>query len=163
MINLKELNTFIPYKNFKTAGLHPLMEILEQDDYLCMLDLKDAYFCVPLKKKSRKNVFRMGEFSVRIPMSVFWPRSSPKVDTRESFGGNNLKQGLCDLPVTESRICYKLKEISSSPNIENRYLGNYNRLSGDGSVPGSEKVESISKICQDVSIKDLAKLLGTLS
>ena len=56
VINLKELNTFIPYKSFKTEGLHPLMEILEQGDYLCMLDLKDAYFCVPLNKKSRKNI-----------------------------------------------------------------------------------------------------------
>ena len=30
-------------------------------------------------------------------------------NTTENFAGNNLKQGHCDLPVTESRICYKLK------------------------------------------------------
>ena len=39
-INLKELNTFIPYKHFKMKGLHLLKEIFERDNYLCKLDLK---------------------------------------------------------------------------------------------------------------------------
>ena len=56
MTNLKELNTFIPYKHFKMEGLHLLKEILARGDYLCKLDLKDAYFCVPLNKQSRKYV-----------------------------------------------------------------------------------------------------------
>ena len=36
--------------------LHLLKEISEQDDYLSKLDLKDAYFYVPLNKQSRKYV-----------------------------------------------------------------------------------------------------------
>ena len=56
VIHLKELNTFIPYKHFKMEGLHLLKEILERGDYLCKLNLKDAYFCVPLNKQSRKCV-----------------------------------------------------------------------------------------------------------
>ena len=56
VINLKDLNTFIPYKHFKMEGLHLLKEILEQCDYLYKLDLKDAYFCFPLDKQSRKYV-----------------------------------------------------------------------------------------------------------
>ena len=108
--------------------------------------------------------FRMGRFPVRIPLSVFWPWPSPKgvykfdksaslhssqivyknnsiprqlSNTRGNFGGNNLKQGHCDLPVTESRICYKLKEISFSPNTEKIIIGNDSRLGGDDSVPDS--------------------------
>ena len=50
------------------------------------------------------------------------------------FGGNNLKQGHCDLPVRESKIYYKLKEISSSPNKENKILGDDNRFGVDDSV-----------------------------
>ena len=102
-------------------------------------------------------------FLVRIPLSVFWTWSSSKVaykinksvsaypsqivyknnsisrqfsNTRKNFGGNNLKQGHChcDLPITESRICYKLKKMSFSPNTENRILGDDNRLGGDDSV-----------------------------
>ena len=30
--------------------------MLQKGDYMCTLDLKDAYFCVPLKKESRKYV-----------------------------------------------------------------------------------------------------------
>ena len=87
---------------------------------------------------------------MRIPLSVVWTWSSPKVvykinksaslhpsqigyknnsiprrfsNNRENSGENNLKQGYCDVPVTKSRICYKLKEITSSPNTENIILG----------------------------------------
>ena len=56
VISLKVLNTLIPYKNFKMEGLHLLKEILEQNDYLCKLDLKVAYFSVPLNKQSKKDV-----------------------------------------------------------------------------------------------------------
>ena len=128
-------------------GLHLLKEILKQGDYLCKLDLKNVYLCVPLNEQSRKNLRFKWEGSLYVPLSVFWTQTSPKLfykiskcaslhpsqivyrnniitrqlsDTRENFGGNNLKQGYCDLPVTEARICYKLKEISSSPNTENR-------------------------------------------
>ena len=106
----------------------------------------------------------MGGFPVRTPLPVFWTWSSFKFvykidktaslhpsqivyknnsiprrfsNTRENFGGSNLKQGYCDLPVTESRICYKLKILSSSPNTENRILGDDHRLGGDDSVPAS--------------------------
>ena len=105
----------------------------------------------------------MEGFPVQIPLSVFWTWSSPTVvykinksaslhpsqivyknnsipqrlsNIRENFRGNHLKQGHCNLPVTESRICYKLKEISSSPNTtENRILRDDNRLGGDDNVP----------------------------
>ena len=56
VINMKDLGTFITYKHFKTERLHLLQEILELGDYLCKLYLKDAYFCVPLNKQSRKYV-----------------------------------------------------------------------------------------------------------
>ena len=56
VINLKDLNTFIPHKHFKMKGLHLLKKILEQGDYLCKSDPKDNYLCVPLNKQSRKYV-----------------------------------------------------------------------------------------------------------
>ena len=65
VINLKELSTFIPHKHFKMEGFHLLKEILEQSNYLCKLDLKEAYFCIPLNKQSRKYVrFEWGGFPV---------------------------------------------------------------------------------------------------
>ena len=112
--------------------------------FLCFIEQTVTEICT----------FQMGEFPVQISLSVIWTWSSPKViykinkfknnsiprrfsDIRENFGGNNLKHGYCDLPVTEASICYKLKEISSSPNTENGILGDVHRLSGEGDIPAS--------------------------
>ena len=56
VINLKKLNAFIPYEPFKMEGLHCLKFLLEQNDLLCKIDLKDAYFAIPLSKQSSKCV-----------------------------------------------------------------------------------------------------------
>ena len=56
IINLKQMNYFIPYHHFKMEGLKDVKNILRKGDFLCKLDLKDAYFSIPLSKKSRKYV-----------------------------------------------------------------------------------------------------------
>ena len=56
MINLKNLNKFIPHKNFKMEVLCCLKFFLEQDDFLCKIDLNEAYFLVSLNKNSRRFV-----------------------------------------------------------------------------------------------------------
>ena len=55
-INLKALDKFIPYKHFKIEGLHCLKYLLEENDFLCKIDLKDAYFSMPLCMNSRQFV-----------------------------------------------------------------------------------------------------------
>ena len=51
VINLKDLNQFIPYKHFKMEGLQKY--VLQKMDYMCKIDLKDAYFSVALHKDLR--------------------------------------------------------------------------------------------------------------
>ena len=55
-------------------------------------------------------------------------------NNNKKCGANNCKRGHCDLPIRESRIFYKLKDISSSPNTENRILTDDVILGGDDSV-----------------------------
>ena len=57
VINLKELNQFIPNRHLKTEGLCLLKGLLEEGEYFSKLDFKDVYFCVPLNKYSQ-NVVR---------------------------------------------------------------------------------------------------------
>ena len=56
VINLKKLNIFIPYEKCK-IDLDRLKLPLEKNDLLCEIDhIDDAYFAIPLSKKSSKYV-----------------------------------------------------------------------------------------------------------
>ena len=56
VINLKFLNSFIPYQHFKMEGMHSIKDLLQEHDFLIKIDLKDAYFGIPLDKSSRKYI-----------------------------------------------------------------------------------------------------------
>ena len=42
--------------HFKMEGLHLLRDLLKVGDYMCKIDLKDAYFCVPIHTSQRKYI-----------------------------------------------------------------------------------------------------------
>ena len=48
--NLKTLNQFVPYMHFKMESLQTLKYMMKERDYMCKINLKDAYFTVPLDK-----------------------------------------------------------------------------------------------------------------
>ena len=56
VINLKNLNHYLPYSHSKMEALFLLKEILQEGEYMCKIDLKDAYFLVPLNQKFQKFV-----------------------------------------------------------------------------------------------------------
>ena len=56
VVNLKDLNSNILYQHFKMKGLFLLKKMLLPGDKICKIDLKDAYFAIPLSMKSRKYV-----------------------------------------------------------------------------------------------------------
>ena len=56
VIKLKHLDQFIPYQHFKMEGSFCLREMLQKDDFMGKLDMKDAYFSVTLHQSSRKYV-----------------------------------------------------------------------------------------------------------
>ena len=55
VINLKELNVFLKYDHFKMEGIH-LRDLLQPQDWLGKIDLKDAYFVIPVWKDHRKYI-----------------------------------------------------------------------------------------------------------
>ena len=56
VLNSKKLSNLIPYQHFKTKGFCYLRCMLQQGDYMCKLDMKNAYFLVPLHRNCRDKV-----------------------------------------------------------------------------------------------------------
>ena len=80
VINLKHLNAFIPYNHFKMEGLQNLRYLLQEGDYI---DLKDAYYCVPLQKNSRKYVrFRWSGNLYEFLCLCFGLGPAPRISTK---------------------------------------------------------------------------------
>ena len=90
VISLKNLNYYIPYSHFKMVRLFPLKEILQEGDYMCKIDLKDAHFSVSLNQKSPKSVsFKWADlfYSFPLPLDRFGtsPKDIHKVDENSHF------------------------------------------------------------------------------
>lgn len=54
ILNLKTLNRFILHKHFKMEDIRTASKLLSKDVYMATIDLKDAYFFVPIHKSCRK-------------------------------------------------------------------------------------------------------------
>jgi len=48
VINLKRLNEWVIPQHFKMEGMGTLRELLKVDDWMVEVDLKDAYFTIPI-------------------------------------------------------------------------------------------------------------------
>lgn len=54
ILNLKPLNKFISNFHFKLESITMLTDLLGKDMWMCKLDLKDAYFSIPVRVSDRK-------------------------------------------------------------------------------------------------------------
>lgn len=54
ILNLKGLNRFVQTQHFKLEDLRTACGLLEPEMYMATIDLKDAYFLVPIHKNYRK-------------------------------------------------------------------------------------------------------------
>ena len=140
VINLKDLNRFIPYKHFKMEGLHCLKYMLQKGDYICKIDLKDAYFSVPLHKDSRKlvrfpwfgassqnihKIIKSSNLSFETSYDKGHNLSRRFIDFGKQYERNIYGKGLCDLPIATSRLCNKSEEVCFRSCTGNRVLKVY--------------------------------------
>ncbi|XP_078529567.1 uncharacterized protein LOC144807793 [Lissotriton helveticus] len=54
VMDLKWVNTFVPYQKFKMVSLQVILPLISQGDFLASTDLRDAYLHVPVHPDSQK-------------------------------------------------------------------------------------------------------------
>lgn len=54
VINLKYLNYFVTYEHFKQETFSVVLELIQKNDFFTSIDLKDAYFSIPVHPSFQK-------------------------------------------------------------------------------------------------------------
>ena len=54
MLNLKTLNQYVEYNNFKTETIWTAISMMKPGCYMATIDIKDACYCVPINKVHEK-------------------------------------------------------------------------------------------------------------
>ena len=96
VINLKYLNKFVKSEHFKMEGLHTVKALLQKNDWMAKIDLKDAFFMVPIAPQFRKFLlfsvglqtyqFRCLPFGLCTASRVFTKVLKPVVERLRSIG-----------------------------------------------------------------------------
>ena len=54
ILNLKKFNESVVYKHFKMDSIQTITKLIEKDCYMAALDLKDAYYSMPVRKNDQQ-------------------------------------------------------------------------------------------------------------
>ena len=61
ILNLKDLNQFIAYHHFKMDNINSCVRLIKPLCYMASIDLKNAYFSLPVHKNDQKYLSLFGE------------------------------------------------------------------------------------------------------
>ena len=83
VIDLSPLNRFVRQTRFKMETARSVLASIRENDFLLTIDLKDAYFQIPIHRNSRKYLrFTMGQTVYQFKALCFGLSTAPQVFTR---------------------------------------------------------------------------------
>lgn len=83
VLNLKRLNEFITTEHFKLEDVKMATKLVSPGDYMAHVDLKDAYFLIPMHRESRKYLrFRFGGYLYEFVCLPFGLSTAPFIFTK---------------------------------------------------------------------------------
>ena len=83
VVNLKRLNHYVRAEHFKMEGLHLLPSLIQQEDWMVKLDLKDAYLQVPIHPEQHHLLqFQWQQKTYQFKCLPFGLSAAPRVFTK---------------------------------------------------------------------------------
>ena len=83
VINLKPLNRFLVYHHFKMEGIQVVRDILRLNKWMTRIDLKDAYFSIPIHQSHQKYLrFKWEKKMYQFTCLPFGLASAPRLFTK---------------------------------------------------------------------------------
>ena len=113
VINLKALNSFVHTEHFKMEGIHTLRDLVNPEDRLAKVHLKDAYFAIPIHQSHHQYLrFYHQEKCYQFQCLPFGLSSAPWVFT------NTLKPALALLREMGVRLIAYIDDMNYIPRHE---------------------------------------------
>ena len=82
ILNLRNLNIHVKYEHFKMERLETVCDLVEKGDFFTSIDLKDAYFAIPIHPEHRKFLrFFWGKQVYQYRVMCFGLTCAPRVFT----------------------------------------------------------------------------------
>ena len=54
ILNLQDFNKHVFYHHFKIDSLNTIVKLVDKNCFMASIDLKDAYYSIPIRKEDRK-------------------------------------------------------------------------------------------------------------